>query len=123
MITRTVNISPFGKARPRVTRWGTYMPPDYERNRQLLRLEFGEVPDYEMIDLRVIATRPMPKSWSKKKKREMDGRPATPTPDCDNIAGAVMDALFKDDSKIVSLYVEKVWGTDGKMEITIKEVV
>jgi Holliday junction resolvase RusA-like endonuclease len=98
------------------------MPADYERNKRLLRLEFGHVPDYEMVDLRVTAVRPIPKSWSKKKRQEMAGRPALPTPDCDNIGGAVMDALFEEDRKVVSLFVEKVWGEAGQMVITIKEV-
>jgi Holliday junction resolvase RusA-like endonuclease len=31
-------------------------------------------------------------------------------PDADNIAGAVMDALFEDDAAVVEVACRKVWG-------------
>ena len=43
---------------------------------------------------------PMPTSWSKKKKAEMEGRPHQQKPDADNLAKALMDAACNDDAYI-----------------------
>lgn len=58
---------------------------------------------------------PMPKSWSKKKKEEMNGRPHQQKPDKDNLEKALLDAVFKDDSAIWDGRVTKVWGYEGKI--------
>ena len=56
----------------------------------------------------------MPKSWSKKKKLEMDGQPHTQVPDLDNLLKAIGDALYQDDSCIHTLgSLKKVWATNG----------
>ena len=51
----------------------------------------------------------MPPSWSRKKKAAMTGQPHRQKPDVDNIAKAVMDALWKDDSGIHSISCSKLW--------------
>ena len=56
---------------------------------------------------------PMPKSWSKKKRLEMDGQPHTQTPDIDNLCKALLDALYASDSGIHELALKKVWSTNG----------
>jgi Holliday junction resolvase RusA-like endonuclease len=38
---------------------------------------------------------PMPKSWSKKKRAEMEGKPMQTTPDNSNLLKALEDALLK----------------------------
>ncbi|MBU2647518.1 RusA family crossover junction endodeoxyribonuclease [bacterium] len=58
---------------------------------------------------------PMPKSWSKKKRAEMDGTPHLSKPDTDNLEKAVQDALCVDDSHIWKHRTEKVWGYEGKI--------
>lgn len=63
---------------------------------------------------------PMPKSWSKKKRAEMDGKPHQSKPDKDNLEKALMDALFTDDSHIWDSRVTKLWGETGK--IIIREI-
>ena len=60
---------------------------------------------------------PMPKSWSKKKKLEMDGKPHKQTPDIDNLCKAVLDSLYLDDSHIHKIALEKVWAKDGFIRI------
>ena len=56
----------------------------------------------------------MPKSWSKKKKAEMDGKPHQSKPDLDNLIKAFKDALLKDDSKVWRYgRMMKVWGKRG----------
>ena len=62
---------------------------------------------------------PMPKSWSKKKKLEMMGRPHQQKPDVDNMLKALLDAVYKDDSSVWEITVTKLWGAEGK--IVIKE--
>jgi Holliday junction resolvase RusA-like endonuclease len=61
---------------------------------------------------------PMPKSWSKKKRAEFNGRPHQQKPDIDNLEKALFDSLLKDDSVI--WYTKdrmKVWGEEGKIII------
>ncbi len=118
-ITKTIPMKAFGKARPRVTRNGTYMPRDYEANRDALRWQFGpHVPD-GLVHLSVTAVRAMPKSWSKKKREQMRGQYAKPKPDIDNVVGAVMDSLFPDDDVVISIFGEKVWGDEHQIVIEI----
>lgn len=122
---RVVNMKPFGKARPRVTQNGqhTYMPPDYEKNKELLGELFGgfDIPD--LVRLTIIAIRPLPKSWSKKKRDSMNGKYASPKPDTDNILGAVMDALFpEDDDIVVDVKAKKIWGEDAAIHIKIESI-
>jgi len=45
----------------------------------------------------------MPKSWSKKKKEAMNGRPHEQTPDLDNLLKGFMDALCKEDKHIYAI--------------------
>ncbi len=61
----------------------------------------------------------MPKSWSKKKKKEMYGKPHTCRPDLDNLTKALKDTLYQEDSAIHS-YMEpfvKKWGETGSINI------
>ena len=66
----------------------------------------------------VIFTIPMPKSWSKRKKLEHDGEPHRQKPDIDNLAKALLDALFEDDSHIWRFSAEKRWGYTGLVTIS-----
>lgn len=47
----------------------------------------------------------------------MFGKPHTKKPDIDNLCKALLDALYKDDSKIWDLRVTKIWGYEGQIEI------
>ena len=62
---------------------------------------------------------PMPKSWSKKKKREHYMKPHQQKPDVDNLEKALLDALFEDDSHIYDIRASKYWANEGL--ITIQE--
>jgi Holliday junction resolvase RusA-like endonuclease len=59
----------------------------------------------------------MPKSWSKKKRAEMNGKPHQQKPDFDNLAKAVCDALLEEDSVVWRCLVEKYWSTESAIEI------
>ena len=60
---------------------------------------------------------PMPKSWSKKRRKEMLGKPHQQKPDIDNLQKFLFDSLLEDDSIIWSLKVEKYWAEKGKIVI------
>ncbi len=59
----------------------------------------------------------MPKTWSKKKREEMAGKPHLGKPDLDNLLKALCDAVCADDSHIWSVYVEKRWSHQGWIDI------
>lgn len=69
--------------------------------------------DKEPLKMEICAYFDIPKSASRKQREEMIKGEKTPTkkPDVDNIAKVVCDALngvaYKDDTQIVSLYIEK----------------
>ena len=55
----------------------------------------------------------MPKSWSKKKKELMNGKPHQQKPDLDNMVKAFKDALLKEDSHVHTYsYMHKRWGEE-----------
>lgn len=59
---------------------------------------------------------PMPKSWSAKKKKEMNLTPHETTPDIDNFLKAILDACHKDDSHIHWLgELFKLWAYSGSI--------
>lgn len=60
---------------------------------------------------------PMAKSWSKKKKALFEGKPHRNTPDIDNLAKGLLDAIYKDDALIWNLHIIKVWSYEGAIEI------
>lgn len=65
----------------------------------------------------VIFYLPMPKSWSKKKKREMQLKPHQQKPDVDNLCKALLDALYGDDSHIYDIRISKYWALAGAINI------
>ena len=115
-----IPLEPFGKARPRVTRGNTYMPREYVAARDNLRLLFGAVTVAPPWSLHVTAVRAMPASWSKRRRVEMAGTWCASKPDADNIAGAVMDALFQDDAAVVEVACRKVWGPSPELRIEVR---
>ena len=62
---------------------------------------------------------PMPKSWSKKKKKEIDQKPHQQRPDVDNLMKGLMDALFQEDSHIHTIHAKKVWSNNGYMQFDL----
>lgn len=109
---------PKGKARPRVTRYGTYTPESTRKYEALVRKSWQEsgaepFPDDATLYCTIHAHFAIPNSYTKKRKRELAFAPHTKKPDCDNVAKAVLDALnglaFHDDSAIAKLVVEKTY--------------
>lgn len=60
---------------------------------------------------------PMPESWPKRKRDEMDGKPHQQKPDLSNLIKALEDAVHLDDSHIWQYSAEKAWGERGLIVI------
>lgn len=64
----------------------------------------------------------LPSSYSAAKKRKLYGQPHTLRPDADNIAKAVLDALWpKNDSAVYDLRIVKLWDDrqGPRVEVTV----
>jgi Holliday junction resolvase RusA-like endonuclease len=85
------DFKPCAKARPRVTRNGTYMPKDYQEWRDRFawqaRLELAD------FDCRGTATEPDPMTGRLSVSVEYRTASGNMRPDLDNALGAVLDAL------------------------------
>jgi Holliday junction resolvase RusA-like endonuclease len=66
---------------------------------------------------RVIFILPMPKSWPKKKRAEMNGQPHQGKPDADNMLKALWDAVHQEDKHIFHADALKFWGEEGAIII------
>ena len=60
---------------------------------------------------------PMPKSWPRKKKSELNRKPHQQKPDIDNLGKALLDAIFDEDCQIWDIRLTKIWGYEGKIII------
>lgn len=67
--------------------------------------------------LKVVFILPMPDSWSKKKKNEMEFKPHKSKPDIDNMTKSILDAFGKDDGYVYDIHAAKYWGPSGKILI------
>ena len=94
------------KKRPAVMRYRSYA--DKVRLKGVKLASYGDS---------VVFYMPMPKSWSKAKKAKMDGSPHQQKPDWDNLAKALCDAIYSDDSHIWNITVSKQWAYKGAIEI------
>jgi Holliday junction resolvase RusA-like endonuclease len=75
------------------------------------------------IVLYVIFYMPMPKSWSKKRKIELDMKPHLIKSDLDNLLKMILDRaeglLFDNDKRIYSIRAEKVYSDRPRIELTL----
>lgn len=129
---------PVGKGRPRVVRRGgmvrTYTPDKTAAYEDLVRMEClrqckgGGYFAGEPLRMRLVCYYLAPKSDTKARRAaKLNGeiRP-TKTPDADNVAKCVCDALngmaYRDDSQIVELVVEKYYSTIPHVDVEITKV-
>jgi Holliday junction resolvase RusA-like endonuclease len=101
------------------------MPQNYLDRReelQWLYVAAGGMLDIQgAISLGVVFVFRMPKSWSKKRKKEMEGTWCLKRPDLDNALGAVMDAILAEDSNVVRITeCAKIWGERDEIRIDIQ---
>ena len=124
---------PVAQPRHRIsTRGGfakTYLPSDHPVHafKQAIALQAaGYVVFAGPVEVSIVAWFPMPSSWTKKKRREHEGRYHIQKPDADNVGKAVLDALsehWSDDCQVAILTVQKRWwsGT-GLTQISVREI-
>ena len=118
--------NPIPDARPRVTRYGTYNPRYREKKRlKTYLLSFGIKTLSEPLKVSLIFFMAIPKSTSKKKRKEMLTNQITHTkkPDLDNLVKFVFDScngiLFDDDRQIVHLEAFKCYDENPSTVIEI----
>lgn len=127
---------PQGKARPRATVRGgrvrVYTPEETADYESRIRLCYKEAfPGVRLagpVSLCVFAYFAVPGSYSKKKREACLANETRPTckPDGDNILKAVADALsgiaYADDSAVVHMTIEKLYGSYGRISVRLEEV-
>ena len=134
----TIPGTPFGKQRPRVVHNGNFSKAYSQKEtvsyENLVKTSYSDIArgrkfqDDAMLDVRIIAYYPVPKSVSKKKRKEMLEHKIRPTkkPDWDNIGKIICDSLnqiaYRDDAQIVDSQVRKFYSENPRVEVIIKEV-
>lgn len=103
-------------AKPRMTRRDKWNPSKqalkYFAFKDECRLKKVEVPESFSHVTFIVR---MPKSWTKKKMREYDGKAHQQVPDVDNFAKAILDAVYGDDSCVWDIRISKLWGYTGQI--------
>lgn len=116
---------PVAKGRPRVTKFGTYTPQKTVNYENLIKLSFKGEKLTGQLKMAVKAYFAIPKSTSKKKRKQMVEEEIRPTkkPDCDNVLKIICDALntiaYDDDKQIVEANISKFYSEQPRIEVKI----
>ena len=134
MIKFTITGKPIPLKRHRVTKHGRMYDPSYKDKKQIW-LQIAKwkpkMPIVGDIMLKVIFTIPYPKKFyrtGKYKHLLKDNIPeyVSVRPDLDNYCKLLLDVMNKgfyvDDSQVVKLQAEKVYGRKGETEVVIEEI-
>lgn len=131
---------PQGKARPRIVR-NRYTgevhgitPEKTQAYEDLVRWSWkaagGKFLGDRLLEVHITAEFAIPKSYSKKRVREIEENGLRPTckPDLDNIQKVILDALnraaYKDDAQVVKVSCEKKYAQNGaeRVVVTIRAI-
>ena len=63
----------------------------------------------DMDSFKIVFHVPMPKSWSKKKKAQFEGKPHQQRPDLDNYLKAWKDSVYEEDAVVWHVEATKLW--------------
>ena len=74
----------------------------------------------DMDSFKIVFHVPMPKSWSKKKKTQYDGKPHQQTPDLDNFLKAWKDSVYEEDAIVWNVEATKLWTSGPGYIMVIK---
>jgi Holliday junction resolvase RusA-like endonuclease len=130
LIKFTIPGEPKGKARPRVTKYGTYTAETTVNYENWVKICFQEAKQKSIegqLKAEIKCYFDIPNSYSKKKKENALNGIIRPTkkPDLDNIMKIILDALnglaYKDDKDIVECRIEKWYGEVARVEVEIWE--
>jgi Holliday junction resolvase RusA-like endonuclease len=136
MIQFTVFGEPVAQGRPRATtingRIRMFDPDKSKDYKTYVKLAASQYAPNKLLEcglgLRVDIYRPIPKNFSKKKTEQAERGVIRPTtkPDADNYVKGVKDALknviWKDDSQVVELLVNKWYSTKPRVEVKCWEI-
>lgn len=106
---------------PRQTRKDKFDPSPAVRKYHAFRDEVGyKIKSLPEEFFHVVFMMPIPKSWTKKRKKQMHGTPHKSTPDKDNMEKALIDAVYRniDDSHVWNTASTKIWANDGAIIIS-----
>jgi len=125
----TFPIAPVVASRARVGRWSTYFPKRYTE----FKKEFGELlQEYkatsttDLIYVKLDFYVQLPKTMSKKKKAEKEGKHCDNNADLDNYVKATLDSLegkyYDNDKQIVMIRARKYWSDNGRITFSMEGV-
>lgn len=127
--THRFNINPVPASRPRVSRWSTYYPKKYtkfKKEMEALTSEMETTPSEKLVSVELEFGIMIPKSWSKKKKEELNNTYCSNNSDIDNYIKAILDSLngivYIDDKQVVELFAKKIYSEEGYILYKHKEI-
>ena len=126
----TFKIAPVVASRPRVTRWSTFFPKKYTDFKVAMTKLTENIiftPTKELIYVQVTFYIAIPKSWSKKKKLEKNGKPCDNNCDIDNYIKAILDSLegvyYENDKQVAMIKAMKYYSATPRIEYQQTEIV
>ncbi len=127
--TQRFNINPVPASRPRVSRWSTYYPKKYtkfKKDMEALTSEMETTPSEKLVSVELKFGIMIPKSWSKKKREELNNTYCSNNSDIDNYIKAILDSLngivYIDDKQVVELFAKKIYSEEGYILYKHKEI-
>lgn len=114
------NVLPVPASRPRITRWSTYFPKRYSQFKKDMEVVLNDihvVPTDSLLSVKIEFYVPMPKSWSKKKRKERLHTYCDNNADLDNYTKALLDSLegkyFNNDKQVVQTdHLRKIYAEE-----------
>ena len=127
--TQKFDINPVPASRPRVSRWSTYYPKKYtkfKKDMEALTSELETTLSEKPVSVELEFGIMMPKSWSKKKREELNNTYCSNNSDIDNYIKAILDSLngivYIDDKQVVELFAKKIYSEEGYILYKHKEI-
>ena len=127
--TQRFKINPVPASRPRVSRWSTYYPKKYtkfKKEMEALTSELETTLSKKPVSVELEFGIMMPKSWSKKKRKELNNTYCSNNSDIDNYIKAILDSLngvvYVDDKQVVELFAKKIYSEEGYILYKHKEI-
>ena len=74
----------------------------------------------DMDSFKIVFHVPMPKSWSKKKRTQYDGKPHQQRPDLDNLLKGWKDSVYEEDAIVWHVEATKLWTSRSGFITVIK---
>ena len=120
------------KQRPRMNRQTgrVYTPNATHKYEKLVKESYGDNLCFknQFISVKITFKMAIPKSYSKKKTKELleTHNNYNHKPDLDNIAKIILDSLngiaYKDDSQVTILHINKEYGNQAKVIVELEEI-